>query len=376
MLTELRFKNWRSLRDVTISNLTPITVFIGANSSGKTNIFDALHFLRRSVNVGIDVAVFNWGGMDKIRTLSASPHDNIELTMTFNWEGSSVSSGMILDADNTGILYTPKIAEDGVELPLPPLGGSWPGTDGQQKHTRASEIAGFANRYQEDRWQLLREDMAPPISLPSDSDLNDPYIIDPRARNLPMMLTFMQQQAPEIYSQLQSDINWLLDHVEKMDMHRDERETRMVINEKPLNGKEAPTISGGTTRLIAMLTAYYALDLKSSERFGLQRASEFPGLVVIEEPDTALNPLLLGNFVDLLRTYVDRKEPRQFILTTHNPRFLDYFNPEEVRVVERDPDTGETSVDAISDSIKDIWLPKHSLGEAWTGRIIGGIPTE
>jgi predicted ATPase len=61
-------------------------------------------------------------------------------------------------------------------------------------------------------------------------------------------------------------------------------------------GKEAPTISAGTARLLAMLTAYYALDVRLAQ-------IQMPGLVVIEEPDTALNPWLLRNFVEQLRNY-------------------------------------------------------------------------
>ncbi|MFN8418233.1 MAG: AAA family ATPase [Anaerolineae bacterium] len=49
MLTSLRFKNWRSLAEQTI-NFTPITVLIGANSAlTKSNIIDALYFLREAI---------------------------------------------------------------------------------------------------------------------------------------------------------------------------------------------------------------------------------------------------------------------------------------------------------------------------------------
>ena len=49
MLKRIQFKNWRSLRDVEIDDLQPITVFIGANSSGKSNIVEALAFMRRAL---------------------------------------------------------------------------------------------------------------------------------------------------------------------------------------------------------------------------------------------------------------------------------------------------------------------------------------
>lgn len=72
MLTKLRLKNWRSVKNAEI-DLAPITVFIGANSSGKTNILDALRFLqdiRKESNGGIVGSVrYKWGGREKLRTM-------------------------------------------------------------------------------------------------------------------------------------------------------------------------------------------------------------------------------------------------------------------------------------------------------------------
>src|SRR5262249_15311361 len=160
------------------------------------------------------------------------------------------------------------------------------------------------------------------------------------------------------YDQMQADLRGLLGHIDKIKTESDDRETRFLITEKPLHGNTAPTVSAGTARITAILGAYHALDM---------RLSRSPGLVVIEEPDTAIHPLLLENFVLLLRDYVSRDEhPRQVFMTTHNPHFLDYFQPEEVRVVERDEETGETWVDSLPGYLHETWLHKHSLGDAWT----------
>ncbi|MCX6049788.1 MAG: AAA family ATPase [Chloroflexi bacterium] len=84
MLTHLRLKNWRSLRDVEIADLTPITVFIGANSSGKTNILDALYFLRNIAEYGIVETVFTWGGRQKICSVNATPVEPIGIEFTYS----------------------------------------------------------------------------------------------------------------------------------------------------------------------------------------------------------------------------------------------------------------------------------------------------
>src|SRR5262249_4836776 len=144
--------------------------------------------------------------------------------------------------------------------------------------------------------------------------------------------------------------NWLLDHVEKIETVRDERETRFTIHEKTLPGKEAPTISAGTVRLIGILTAYYALEMQDPE---------LPGLLVIEEPDTAIHPLLLRRFVELLRSHVKRADrPRQYILTTHNPMLLNLFEPNEVRIVERN-EQGITTVHPVDINVAKVWFEEE-----------------
>lgn len=44
-LTYLRIQNYRALRDLELRDLTPLTVLVGANGSGKSTVLDALKFL-------------------------------------------------------------------------------------------------------------------------------------------------------------------------------------------------------------------------------------------------------------------------------------------------------------------------------------------
>jgi predicted ATPase len=216
------------------------------------------------------------------------------------------------------------------------------------------------------RWQILRENFMPPTSVPTD-EYHDPYSIERSGRNVPTMLDFMQKTNRAVYDELQSDMRWLLNHVDNLEVETNERETRYDIVEKVLQGQKGPTTSTGTARILAMLTAYYALDLRNAE---------FPGLLVIEEPDTAVHPALLKRLVELFREYVNREGyPRQIMVTTHNPQFLNWFEPEEVRVVERDED-GDTSVHEIPTYIKEIWLDsgEYGLGDVWMTRSLGGVP--
>ncbi len=390
MLTQLRFKNWRSLRDVTIENLTPLTVLIGANSSGKTNIVDGLCFLRDANTTTLIQSVEGRGGLEKIHSLSSDLNDPIQLAFAYevaanrpaiSYELSLTPSAVVLQAaeivktgEDSAILMASNSdlveirGEGGLLLQFLPPRASWQKTvlsayGLQTAYPQLNEIYAFIT----ERWQQLSENFAPRATIAPLDISNDPTLIGRRAENLPAMLSFLHRYSPEIYNQLLSDLHELLGHLQEVIVLTNDRETRFYLEEKSQPGREAPTISAGTARIVAMLTAYYALDIGP-------RAA-MPGLIVIEEPDTAMNPGLLQRFVDLLRGYV-RNGNRQFILTTHNPSLLNYFQPEEVRVVSRD-ENGDTTVQPVPSHIRDIWLTddaEYGLGEVWTTNVFGGLP--
>ncbi|MEW8221953.1 MAG: AAA family ATPase [Candidatus Thiodiazotropha taylori] len=61
MINELTIRNYRSIRDDKIT-LQPLTVLIGANGSGKSNLVKALEFLSEIPALGVRLAVSRQGG--------------------------------------------------------------------------------------------------------------------------------------------------------------------------------------------------------------------------------------------------------------------------------------------------------------------------
>jgi predicted ATPase len=339
----MRFQNWRSLKDVTIDNLTPITVFIGANSSGKTNILDALHF-RRDVETfgGIETA-FQWQRRNQFNTLGTQ--ETVTLEISYKTSATKYSNS--------------EFHIDPIESSLLEKYGA------SQKNGNHRTEKASGNDLFRSRWQLLDENFAPTL-IRTGVNTSNLYRIDRHADNLIDILDFMRLTQSALYQRFLDDVSFLLSHVADIRIERSEHESRLHIREKRYPDVDAPTISSGTARVLAMLAAYYVLDM---------RDAELPGLVVIEEPDTALNPGLLERFVEQLRNYTEGEHPRQFILTTHNPYFLNYFEPEEVRVVERGED-GYTTVKAFDPKIAARWLEKDfALGDIWTSRVVGGVPS-
>lgn len=361
MLTQLHLKNWRSLRDVTI-DFAPITVFIGANSSGKTNLVSALEFLHDLPNLDADSVVQHLKRLAVFPIGGGGTH-TVEINLVYHptllkpiWD-----FGIEIDQAEE------KIATSGGNRGVPfEFNGLFPHPFNLQSvmpRNYSVEETEFIN-YLIFRWQLLAENFQPKVMLSVEEKHSD-FQLTPDARNTVRILEFMRQRYPEIYQQLQDELQWLLSHIENLEPISDELKTRLSIREHAFTA-EAPTISAGTARMVAMLTAIHALDM---------RQPDLPGLVIIEEPDTALNPGLLARFVELVRGYAENRErPRQFIFTTHNPTFLNLFKPEEVRVVSRDRQ-GVTTVNPIPDYIEKIWLEEgeYQLGDVWQTNAFGGL---
>ena len=60
-VTRMVVKNYRSLVNLDIA-LAPLTVFVGKNATGKSNVIDVLRFVRDALVDGFDQALFKRGG--------------------------------------------------------------------------------------------------------------------------------------------------------------------------------------------------------------------------------------------------------------------------------------------------------------------------
>ncbi len=52
-ITSIKIKNYRALRDVTLTDLSPFTTLVGPNGSGKSTLFDVFAFLSESFSLGL-----------------------------------------------------------------------------------------------------------------------------------------------------------------------------------------------------------------------------------------------------------------------------------------------------------------------------------
>ena len=109
MLKEIRVENWKSYADSTLY-IDPLTVLIGTNASGKSNVLDALLFLNRTAS-----------GMP-INIILQGDHNIPGLRGGLEWACRSGKKAFILEArvsgtdDKTEFVYQIEILTEGAPL--------------------------------------------------------------------------------------------------------------------------------------------------------------------------------------------------------------------------------------------------------------------
>ena len=122
---------------------------------------------------------------------------------------------------------------------------------------------------------------------------------------------------------------------------------------KPFTGS---LISEGTFNIIALLALIY--------QTGEQQ------FICIDEPEIGLNPYVLREFVKFVREMI-KTEKHYIWFTTHSQTLVSMLNEEELILVDKDAETGETKLKQINKGD----FGKKSADEAWlSNKLKGGLP--
>lgn len=94
-----------------------------------------------------------------------------------------------------------------------------------------------------------------------------------------------------------------------------------------------------------------------------------PRLICLEEPELGLHPDLIHKVADLI---VEASGRTQLIVTTHSVAFLDAITDRGESVIVFDKVNGATNVEYPKPEWLATWLESYSLGQIWSKNLIGG----
>lgn len=376
LITHLHIESFKCLRDVTIE-LSPLTVLMGANDSGKSSILDAIRLLGRTTGEALPSALSSF-------VPEGAP------TEALVWNGDETER-IVLDAMGAGYSYHLDLHASGrVHEELLSTSASI-GIEASDKVAVAFDLtAGDARMSvpaQEDRTALSSALIAHGRSMPGlvavarEFGSSAKYQFDPRSLRRPSPLEPAPSLSPS-GDNLAAVLDALLTGTDRAAARALEIAVRSAF--PSFDGVALRTIDGGGGRLLKSIELPLAdtggFSARSVPAWSVSDGallmlaflalghSVTPDVLLLEEPAAGLHPTRMPMLADLLRKITTGQlggRPRQVIIATHNPLLLNHIRPAEARLVHRQAETG-TSVTSMS-QIPNInrLLFGYGVGDIW-----------
>jgi len=360
VLRELEIKNFRSVVETKLP-LEPLSVLIGPNNAGKTNLLRAIQVLSHAtINLRSD------GAKSKAFTTSF-PYP----FHTRNRQAGEQAPSELVATTDSGKL-TCRLAQQAGQL-----GGSVTvqGPAGEairaddplfQKilgELRSSDIYSFepSAARRPVSMQMVRE-----IRRERPASQRRSFAAD--GTGLAGVLFALQSDWPERWDTLIEEFRVFVPGIKRINFGENEGNVSLTYWEE---GQRSATPIEDVSDGIVLLTALLAL------RFSVDN----PAIVLLEDPERGVHPRRLHEVTSTLIELSEGSEgvlPIQTIMTSHSPYFLDRFRdaPKSIVLVER-PDQRGTQCVPLPQRLNDLpELKNANLGELWYSGVLGGVPRE
>ncbi len=375
MITELSVKNYRSLKDMKLS-FGPLTVLIGANGSGKSNILDVLKLLKqliteeRKTTGGFDEEPGEFddrGGYEEL-VWGGGQEREISVKVSADHSGPDAVANVYEarfgrnEHGQAGFL-SEKLERSGADsIRRGETKWSHKGSSGSAElYESALGRAGvkqwpIPNIIESMRdWAFYRfnpEVMRPPQKVRKE------YRLVENGENLSTVIhTLFSDGDPaldEIVDVLKACVRTVEDLVSPI---YGDAQTYVALKEKSVPSPVGSWgLSDGTLLSLALAAALVTPDR--------------PSLIALEAPDIELHPYVMQTLAEMLTIASGHT---QVVVTTHSPYLLDFLSPESFVVVEKTD--GATTCRSLRDE-QDVQkaLAELGAGTVWHSGDIGGVP--
>jgi predicted ATPase len=374
-LKSLKLAGFKSIKETDPPiEFGPLTVLVGANGSGKSNLLSFFGLLNYLINSSLAEYIRLNGGPESLLHYGLKRTLQVSATLEFSTETGMNTYQMTLTAAKARVrklIFTEESVDYRAHGMTPheepmslDVGHEESGLLDPRFATNGT-VGFFKKALKGFRFYQFHDTSGESALRTERCELRNIRPFHGNGGNLPAVLFHLSNHYPEAYHLLLKTIQLVSPFLKEFVFERIEGrapEPDVIISwisEGQDYSMGMHQLSDGTLRFVALATL-----------LSLPEGMMPEGALFIDEPELGLHPRALAVLAGLIRSASQRV---QVICTTQSPEFLNEFNPTQVIVVDRVD--GATVFKKVDEEKLKVWLEdEFALGEIWKKNLIGGRP--
>ncbi|MEW4490958.1 AAA family ATPase [Thalassoglobus sp. JC818] len=367
MLKQIRLKGWKSIKDQTI-DLTPLTVVIGANGAGKSNLLSLFRMLNAMFanTPGFRNYVGLNGFSDSLLHYGTKQTPIAEMELTFQTDtGDTVYFVRWAAASGGTLIFTDE------RVTFHRTGGTTPVVvelGAGHSESNLMKTADDGNQTARVCLHLLRScrlfhfhDTSENSGARQPCYIEANRFLQPEAGNLAAMLYLFREKQPTAFRRITGTVRQMVPDFDGFVLEPSKLNEKQILLNWTHKGRDYEfgphQLSDGSLRFIALATLL------------LQPSDNLPLLIALDEPELGLHPSALEVLSGMAQA---ASVNSQLLFATQSSILLDHFEPENVVVV--NCSDGVSEFKRLNAADLEAWRADYTLGEIWEKNVIGGGP--
>ena len=371
-LTNIHLNGFKSIdsegQDIPLGD---ITILLGANGAGKSNLLSFFKMLNYMTTGALQVYIGKSGFADSLLYYGSKKTSRLQADITFTsltdrdnyrFTLSHASSDTLIFTDET-IVWQDIDNPTPYTIQLDP-GAKESGLDKfyKEKNSKTAKVI----------LELLKRcrvfqfhDTSSEAKIRNSGYINDDGYLRSDGGNLAAFLYSMKQQeeGEKYYQRILRYIRMALPQFQDFVLEPLRRNENYIL----LNWKEKDSeylfgphqISDGSLRFMALATLL------------LQPPKTLPNVIILDEPELGLHPAAVSLLTGMIKA---ASLHSQILLATQSTRFIDDFEASDIVIVERNEARRCSTYKKLDESKLSEWLERYSISELWEKNVIGGRP--